>query len=79
MTEPTIKQLTAQIKFYKGLSDDLIELIYYRLDEEILIKYLLAAGYKAEEELINTLMFDCNYVEEIVEELTDKYEGERLG
>ena len=78
MTEPTTKQLTAQVRFYKGLCDDLIELIYYKLDEEVLIKYLLARGYKAEQDLINTLMFDRHYVEQIVNELTDEYHGEGL-
>lgn len=78
MSDPNERCEKCMSKYYKNLCDDLFELIYYKLDEETLIEYLLTRGYKAEEDLINTLMFDREFVESVVNSLVNAYHGEGL-
>lgn len=78
MSDPNERCEKCMSKYYKNLCDDLFEYIFYKLSEEDLIKYLMTRGYKPQQDLINTLMFDSEFVQLIENELMKEYHGEGL-
>jgi hypothetical protein len=67
--EPTIQQALAKAKWYEDLTEDLIRVLNYKHGDEFVIEYLLKLGYKKEEDIIDELGFDRDFVNGVIEDI----------
>jgi hypothetical protein len=72
--EPTLQQALAQAQYYRTLFNTMVDLVNFRLGDEAVVTYLIECGYDPEQDLIQELRYDAEFVEKVLEGLVYGYD-----